>query len=187
MLQQTQTDCLGQIRLHALCYSSLGQNYSTALGPEQWSVAIPSNCSPFNSQKMKKKRNHLSLTLLSLLFLWWMPMRWTKQVNVSTVCQVRISKRESNKEWQEEHFSRGVNYWELWCFLPTTALQRLLNFKCHISWNNLRLCWECICVCTFVLWGRVLCLWGRTDETIFVSSITFMYSKWFFNKLRGDG
>lgn len=38
MLQQTQTDCLGQIRLHALCYSSLGQNYSTALGPEQWSV-----------------------------------------------------------------------------------------------------------------------------------------------------
>lgn len=50
MLQQTQTDCLGQIRLHALCYSSLGQNYSTALGPEQWSVAA------FNSQKNEEKK-----------------------------------------------------------------------------------------------------------------------------------
>lgn len=29
--------------------------------------------------------------------------------------------------------------------------------------------------------------WDRRARTIFVSSITVTYSKWFFNKLRGDG
>lgn len=111
---------------------------------------------------------------------------------LSPLCLVRIFEGESDKEWQEKHFSRGVNYWDLWCFLPTTALRPLLNFKCHISWNNLRLCRECECVCAFVLWGRVLCLWGWTDDTgkqspFLCRQSPFPYSKWFFNKLRGDG
>lgn len=54
------------------------------------------------------------------------------------------------KSDKRKQFSRGVDCWEVWRCLATTSPQPFVNFKCHISRNNLRLCRECVCVCMSV-------------------------------------
>lgn len=128
----------------------LGQNDSQVPAPDIW----------VNLAKKKKwgKQKQL-LDLCSLTFC--VDVATVKQVDQQFQC---VSNNQTAK-WWEKHFSGGVNNWNQWCFPSASGLQSLLNFKCHIFGNNLRVRCECIFVCSFVLLARAYHLWGWTDET----------------------
>lgn len=100
--------------------------------------------------------------------------------------------RENQTKSDKRNISPGVLTIES---CDVFCLQQPSSLFWTLSVTSLETIWDCVgsvFVCRFVLQGESIMSagvdwWDRHADSVFVSSITFAYSKWFFNKLQGDG